>query len=107
MKIVGLSIKDLVIIVTAIASAILYFAPKADVKANATQIAMISSTQELAIYEERKGELENECLNRKTREWLCDESSRQKWIRYYRQIQILEKKLDIEHIEETVPILND
>ena len=67
-------VKTFIGIVGACVLAVLYFAPQDDVDANTIEIAMISATQEILVWENRKGELENDCLDRPNKVWKCGDT---------------------------------
>lgn len=91
---------------TATAGAIVYFADKdmvqevkADVKGNAEQIVMMREQDKFEIFMDRLTEIEDDCLDRKTGDWLCTEDEHRKYNKLKLHIEMLKKELGIEELE--------
>ena len=91
---------------SATAGAMVYFADKdmvqvvrASVKDNAEEIAMMKESDKLSIYLDRLTEIENDCLDRKTDEWLCSDEKHQKYMKLKVHTKKLMKDLGIEDLE--------
>jgi hypothetical protein len=61
--------------------------------ANQEQIAMMGAKDQLEVWEGRKYELEDRCVDKQTDEWLCSMTQRAKYDHIKREIKLLEMKL--------------
>ena len=89
-----------VLLVTATAGAVMYFAPMTLAIANQEKIAMMDAKGQLEIWEDRKYEIEERCIDKRTDEWLCSMSYRAKYDHINREILLLEEKLGIKQGED-------
>jgi hypothetical protein len=86
-------------IVVSTSGAITYFAPMSMAKANQEQIAMLDAKGQLDVWESRKYEIADDCIDKKTDEWICSMEQKAKYEHVLREIYLLEEKLGIEHLE--------
>lgn len=85
-----------VFIVTATAGAIWHFAPMDLALANQEKIAMMDQKGQLEVWEDRRYEMEERCVDPRTDEWLCTLAARGKYDHILREIKLLEKQLGLE-----------
>lgn len=91
-----LYISIIIMVVGATTTAIWHFAPMDLALANQEKIAMLDAKGELSVWEDRKWELWDKCVDPKTDKWICSDDTKRKYDKILLEIELLRKKLGLD-----------